>query len=51
MNEWDEPNGDGEEEADPGFLGGGGVAETSEGDGDAELDEHGDGLTRVEEED
>lgn len=48
---WDEPTEDEEtEDDDPGFLGGGGVAETAEGD-DAELDEHGDNLARADDDD
>ena len=53
-SEWNEPEeqveeGEGE---DPGFLGGGGPAETIEGGlgGDEELDEHGDNLSRADDE-
>ncbi len=47
---WDEDKEEGQEEAeDPGFIGGGGVAETAEGE-DESLDEHGDNLTRVDDE-
>ncbi len=35
---------------DPGFLGGGSIAETMGGDADDELDEHGDNLSSVDEE-
>ena len=47
--EWDEQGEDGGEE-DPGFVGGGGPPSTmGDDDADAELDEHGDNLSRVEE--
>ena len=50
--EWDEPE-EGEEsdegDEDPGFLGGGGPARIIEGDAEEELDEHGDNLDRVDE--
>ncbi len=47
---WDEPKEDEEvEQDDPGFLGGGGVAETAEGNDDDELDEHGDNLATADE--
>jgi hypothetical protein len=36
---------------DPGFIGGGGVARTAEGKDEETLDEHGDNLSRVEEDD
>jgi len=49
---WDEPKEDEETgKDDPGFLGGGGVAETAEGDDDDELDEHGDNLARADDDD
>ena len=45
---WDEPVDDTEDD-DPGFLGGGGPGATM-GDGDEELDEHGDRLAGDEDE-
>ena len=49
-SEWDEPAELAEErEDDPGFLGGGGPAETLGGDVDDELDEHGDNLATADE--
>ncbi len=53
-SEWDEPveadeQEDGED-ADVGFLGGGGMPRTMDGDDEAELDEHGDNLQRADEE-
>lgn len=50
--EWDEPDEQEDDEAgeDPGFLGGGGVAETVEG-ADERLDEHGDNLAKVNDDD
>ena len=49
--EWDEPaESTEEEEGDPGFLGGGGIARTVGDDDDAELDEHGDNLQRADDE-
>ena len=47
MGEWDEPEGS-EEEADLGFIGGGGPAETMSDDGDAEADEHAEHLEKPE---
>ncbi len=51
MAEWGENEelDEAESEGDPGFLGGGGPAETIAGGSD-ELDEHGDNLSRGEEE-
>ena len=47
MSEWEEPVELGEEE-DPGFVGGGGPAELLDDDDvDDELDEHGDNLSQV----
>ena len=44
-SEWDEPAEVAEErEDDPGFLGGGGPAETLDEGSEEELDEHGDNL-------
>ena len=50
-SEWDEPAELAEErEDDPGFLGGGGPAETlDDDDSDDELDEHGDNLAYADE--
>ncbi len=49
-SEWDERDELSEEDGDdPGFLGGGGPAETIEGGDAPELDEHGDNLTQVDE--
>ena len=49
--EWNEPEeqGDEDEGEDPGFIGGGGPAETIEGGlgGEEELDEHGSNLDRA----
>ena len=47
--EWDELEEGEESEEDPGFLGGGGPARIIEGDAEEELDEHGDNLDRVDE--
>ena len=45
--EWNEEEDEAAE--DPGFVGGGGPAETIDGSDDAELDEHGDNLSRADE--
>ena len=47
-DEGDEPE-EGESESDPGFVGGGGPASTIFGDDDEALDEHGDNLSRADE--
>lgn len=46
--DWDDQGEVGGED-DPGFLGGGGPPSTMGDDADPELDEHGDNLSRVEE--
>ena len=46
MGEWDKPETT-DDDSDPGFVGGGGPAEEIKPDSDAELDEHGDNLTRA----
>ena len=49
-SEWDEEQEFGDEEEDPGFVGGGGLADALDEGDDAELDEHGDNLARVDDE-
>ena len=51
--EWDEPveaDEQNDDDADVGFLGGGGMPRTMGGDDEAELDEHGDNLQRADDE-